>query len=86
MYYIGVFKDEATLGALDPVARQSLVTEAKNELIKAKEEETRKVQEQAKRLDHITRALRIEVSFKYYHNYKNLILFYCNVYNSLLRY
>ena len=57
---LGVFKDEAALAVLDPVNRQLLVTEAKNELIKAKEEENRKVQEQAKRLDYITRALRIE--------------------------
>ena len=59
---LGVYKDEATLTALDATARQALVLEAKSELQKAKEEETRKVAEHARRLDHITRALRIEAT------------------------
>ena len=40
----------------------ALITDAKNEALKAKEDEGRRVNDQAKRLDHITRALRIEAS------------------------
>lgn len=43
-------------------ARIALITDAKNEALKAKEDEGRRVNDQAKRLDHITRALRIEAS------------------------
>jgi translation initiation factor 3 subunit A len=57
---LGVFKDESQLAAMDSAARTALVIEAKQELMKAKEEETRKVTEHARRLDHITRAIRIE--------------------------
>lgn len=57
---LSVFKDEAQLAALEPAARQALVTEARQELVRAKEDEIRKIVEHARRLDHITRAIRIE--------------------------
>ena len=44
------------------LARMALITDAKNEALKAKEDEGRRVNDQAKRLDHITRALRIEAA------------------------
>jgi translation initiation factor 3 subunit A len=59
---LGVFMDEAVLMDLTPAARSGLITDAKNEALKAKEEEGRRVNDQAKRLDHITRALRIEAA------------------------
>ncbi len=48
------------ISALNPNARRQLISEAQSEALKAKEEENRKQQEQAKRLDYITRALRLE--------------------------
>ena len=45
---------------LDSAARRALISGAQSEAQKAKEEETRKLQDQAKRLDYITRALRQE--------------------------
>jgi len=56
----GVVKDEQTLLEMDVASRNNLLTEAKAEASKAKEEEVRRISEQAKRLDYITRALRIE--------------------------
>ena len=58
----GVFMDEAALIDLTPAARTALIMDAKNEALKAKEDEGRRVNDQAKRLDHITRALRIEAA------------------------
>ena len=55
-----VIKDEAELTALDVASRNAMLNEAKLEAQRAKDAETRRVSEQAKRLDHITRALRIE--------------------------
>jgi len=57
---LGVSTEESVIAELDNVARRSLIIEAQNEALKAKEEENRKLVEQAKRLDHITRALRME--------------------------
>jgi translation initiation factor 3 subunit A len=57
-----VIMAEDVLMELTPAARQGLLTDAKNEAVKAKEDEGRRVNEQAKRLDHITRALRIEAA------------------------
>lgn len=57
---LGVSTDESVIAELDNVARRSLIADAQNEAMKAKEEENRKLVEQAKRLDHITRALRME--------------------------
>lgn len=57
---LGVSTDESVIAELDNVARRSLITDAQNEAMKAKEEENRKLVEQAKRLDHVTRALRME--------------------------
>lgn len=54
------FIDETTLAEMDISARRVLLTEAQAEVQKAKEEEVRKITEQARRLDHIARALRIE--------------------------
>ena len=48
------------IAALDSAARRQLIAEAQSEALRAKEEESRKQQEQAKRLDFITRALRLE--------------------------
>jgi hypothetical protein len=45
---------------MDEEARHGLIAKAQAEALKAKDEESRRVAEQAKRLDHITRALRIE--------------------------
>eukprot|EP01038_Epipyxis_sp_PR26KG_P009766 gene9766-13137_t len=55
-----VIMDLSEIAALDETTRRSLILQAQNETLKAKEEETRKLNEQAKRLDYITRALRIE--------------------------
>lgn len=57
---LGVSTDESVIAELDNSARRSLILEAQNEAMKAKEEENRKLVEQAKRLDHVTRALRME--------------------------
>ncbi len=56
----GVVKDEQTLLEMDIASRNNLLSEAKAEASKAKEDEVRRISEQAKRLDYITRALRIE--------------------------
>mmetsp|Transcript_14993 Transcript_14993/g.24995 ORF Transcript_14993/g.24995 Transcript_14993/m.24995 type:complete len:1011 (-) Transcript_14993:2-3034(-) len=56
----GVMMEEAAIAELDHAARRQLISDAQNEALKAKEEEARKSTEQARRLDHITRALRIE--------------------------
>ncbi len=65
----GVTMSEEKLAALDSVARRNLIVEAQADALKAKEEDARRLTEHAKRLDHITRALRIEgasaVSRKY---------------------
>lgn len=57
---LGVLMEESAIAELDNIARRSLIADAQNEALKAKEDENRKLVEQAKRLDHITRALRIE--------------------------
>jgi len=59
-----VVKTEAELTALHKDARDMLLLEAKAGAQKDKDDETRRVSEQAKRLDHITRALRLEGATK----------------------
>lgn len=48
------------IAALDPAARRALILEAQTDALKAKEEESRKLTDQAKKLDYFTRALRLE--------------------------
>ena len=62
LHTYGVLMEESALTELDVAARNTLLTEAKMNAVKEKEEETRRLTEQAKRLDHITRALRIEAA------------------------
>uniref|UniRef100_A0A7S3HP73 PCI domain-containing protein n=1 Tax=Spumella elongata TaxID=89044 RepID=A0A7S3HP73_9STRA len=57
-----VFVDETALTEMGPAGRRAMLTNAQDEAQKAKEEEGRKVTEQARRQDHITRALRIEAA------------------------
>eukprot|EP01031_Cornospumella_fuschlensis_P031056 gene31056-37534_t len=57
-----IFMSEEELGAMKPVDRIGLLTDAQNKALAAKEEELRKLAEFAKRLDHTERALRIESS------------------------
>jgi translation initiation factor 3 subunit A len=52
--------EESALAELDWDARVQLVVDAQNEALKTKEEENRKLQDQAKRLDYSVRALRLE--------------------------
>jgi len=59
-----VIKDEATLASLSPEERSKLLEKARMDSAKAKAEEDRRVNEQANRLDHITRALRMEAAVK----------------------
>jgi translation initiation factor 3 subunit A len=56
----GVMKDESELGEMDPAARRQLLADAQAESQKARDAEAQKLIDQARRLDHITRALRIE--------------------------
>jgi translation initiation factor 3 subunit A len=56
----GVMLDEAELTAMDKDGRALTLADARKEAEKSKTDEERRVQDQAKRLDHITRALRIE--------------------------
>lgn len=56
----GVVMDEAEIAVLDNVSRRALILDAQAESLKGKEEENRRMTEQARKLDHITRALRIE--------------------------
>lgn len=56
----GIIMDEAALTELTVAARLQLIVDAQNKAISAKEEEVRRVQDQARKLDFITRALRIE--------------------------
>jgi translation initiation factor 3 subunit A len=56
----GVVMDESAIADLDTTSRRALILDAQSESVKAKEEETRRITEQSRRLDHITRALRIE--------------------------
>ena len=59
-----VSKTEAELTDMGQDARDMLVLEAKAGAQKDKDEESRRITEQAKRLDHITRALRLESATK----------------------
>lgn len=56
----GVFMEESAIAELDPAARRALLTDAQAESQKARDAEAQKLIDQARRLDHITRALRIE--------------------------
>ena len=56
----GVNYEEAELTAMDKDALALTVADAKKEAEKSKNDEERRITDQAKRLDHITRALRIE--------------------------
>jgi len=60
MAALGKTIDDNTLEELDESSRRQLLIEAQSEATRAKEEEQKKLADQAKRLDHITRALRIE--------------------------
>jgi translation initiation factor 3 subunit A len=55
-----IIKTEAELALLTVVARNALLSDSKDDHLKQKQDEIRKATEQAKRLDYITRALRIE--------------------------
>ena len=70
----GVFMDEAALAELDYSARRELISEAQNETQKAKDADAQKLVDQARRLDHITRALRIEAAAKIVKCYENQLL------------
>jgi translation initiation factor 3 subunit A len=59
-YSVSLTMDE--LQEKDSDSRRALLETAKSEAQKAKEDEGRRVTDQAKRLDHITRALRIEAA------------------------
>jgi len=59
-----VVKTEAELTAMETGARDMLLLEAKAGAQKDKDDESRRVTEQAKRLDHITRAMRLEGATK----------------------
>lgn len=52
--------DEAALNEMNESELKKLLLEAQQEAQRAKEEESRRISEQAKRLDYLTRALRIE--------------------------
>lgn len=67
---------------LDVNSRQVLVTKAKSDFIKNKEEQVRKLVEQAKRLDYITRAQRIEASKIISSNYTRQMELDKEVYNK----
>lgn len=58
----GKIVDESVLIDLDETSRRALLKEAQTDAQKAKEEEARRLHEQHKKLDYITRALRIEAS------------------------
>ena len=55
-----ITKTEAELTSLTSAQRFQLITDAKEELQKQKDEENRRMQDALKKLDHITRAIRIE--------------------------
>eukprot|EP01041_Mallomonas_annulata_P007659 gene7659-15674_t len=67
---IGKPIDENTLVELDEAALRQLLAEAQSEATRAKGEEQKKLLDEAKRLDHITRALRIESSKLYEKKYE----------------
>lgn len=56
----GVNMEEAELTAMDKDTRALTLSDARKEAEKSKNDEERRILDQAKRLDHITRALRIE--------------------------
>jgi len=56
----GVKMEEDEIEKIDALARAALISDAKATAQKSRDEDSRRVSEQAKRLDHITRALRIE--------------------------
>lgn len=58
----GKIVDESVLLELDEVSRRALLKEAQTDAQKAREEEARRLHEQNKRLDYITRALRLEAA------------------------
>ena len=58
----GVYMDEDKLLKMDATARRAVIFEAQTDALKAKEEETRRTMEQAKRVDYICRALRLEAA------------------------
>jgi hypothetical protein len=58
----GVFMDEDRLLKMDAAARRAIILEAQADAVKAKEEEARRTTEQAKRVDYICRALRLEAA------------------------
>lgn len=61
-YNINLAEEE--IAAMDTLARMTLIKEAKATEQKGRDELAKRVSEQARRIDHITRALRIEVGHK----------------------
>jgi translation initiation factor 3 subunit A len=60
LHKLGVVYEEADLLAMPAEKRNGLVAQAMQDAMKAKDDQERKLLDQAKKLDHITRALRIE--------------------------
>lgn len=72
--YLNVIRDENTLASMAPEDRAKLLEKAKLDSAKAKAEEDRRVNEQANRLDHITRALRMEAASKVFKKYDEQLM------------
>lgn len=60
MAALGKLVDDTKLEELDESSRRQLLADAQAEANRAKEEEVKRLADQAKRLDHITRACRLE--------------------------
>ena len=59
---LGISIDDRMLEEMDEASRRKLLIDAQTEANKLKEEEAKRLSDQSKRLDHITRALRIEAA------------------------
>eukprot|EP00601_Ochromonadales_sp_CCMP2298_P002407 CAMPEP_0173188550 /NCGR_PEP_ID=MMETSP1141-20130122/11313_1 /TAXON_ID=483371 /ORGANISM="non described non described, Strain CCMP2298" /LENGTH=1064 /DNA_ID=CAMNT_0014112483 /DNA_START=39 /DNA_END=3233 /DNA_ORIENTATION=- len=69
----GVVMEEAAIAELDSTARRALITDAQKVQLKAKEKEEEEKAKEDRKLDHITRALRIEGAEKVAQRYKDQV-------------